>query len=466
MPSPQIARALALLLALPAASAAPCAGNASTARVGFYAPTCDADGQLLPPAAFGSIMASVDAAVAYIAKSPLDLPLSHGFPPFVWATFTADFYLPTSLDIIAGMQDGMGLLGYLKLMRRIKAGRGGASNATAALEAAVFLGDYLTLWTNTPATGVWANVTRSTGLNIEWPLFTASQGDIDFGINCIETDRVGMAGFALLKLYEATGTQRYKDQALHNARVLAATQAAGNATHAPWPFRVDSVSGAFLNGNKNGESVFPLRLFRALAAAPYNMAEFTASAASLWAWILNYQLPTATPTITPAAALFVNFFEDRTTTLDNNRNSWTALELARYLIEQRDTGLDPSWRAHVDSIFIYALTLFGYASPVGNVTLMGEQDDDRKGWGGASSKLGGVATMYACAGGPAWLGAVGVRNANHMAYYTDVDGCRSAQAYEVGAVPERGGWTEDAWLDVMHNLVDAAEAADGFCGPW
>jgi hypothetical protein len=33
----------------------------------------------------------------------------------------------------------------------------------------------------------------------------------------------------------------------------------------------------------------------------------------------------------------------------------------------------------------------------------------------------------------------------------------------VGATPERGGWTEDAWLDVAHNLVDAAEAEDGFC---
>jgi len=51
-----------------------------------------------------------------------------------------------------------------------------------------------------------------------------------------------------------------------------------------------------------------------------------------------------------------------------------------------------------------------------------------------------------------------------MAYFTAPDnGVRSAEAYLVGSTPTRGGWTEDAWLDVLHNLVDALEAADGVC---
>jgi hypothetical protein len=41
-----------------------------------------------------------------------------------------------------------------------------------------------------------------------------------------------------------------------------------------------------------------------------------------------------------------------------------------------------------------------------------------------------------------------------MTYFTDpADGCRAAQSYMVNQTPERGGWTEDAWLDVLHNLV-------------
>jgi hypothetical protein len=291
---------LLLLAAVGAAPADPCA----TRVLGFYNASCDAAGNLLPPPHFGSIQGSLDAAVAFYARAPLELPLSHGLPSYAWATFTSG-YIPTSFDIIT-MQDSMGIFGYLRYLERSRAGRGG--NASAALTSALALGEYLVAFTNTPAQGVWANVTRSTGLNYEWPLFTASQGDITFGINCIETDRVAMAGYALLLLHEATGgaDARFLEQALRNARVLAATQAPGNATHAPWPFRVDAVSGAFLNGHKNGESAFPLRLLLKLSRAPYSLAEFVQPAAALWAWVRDVQLPTARFDVSPEECLFVN----------------------------------------------------------------------------------------------------------------------------------------------------------------
>jgi hypothetical protein len=47
-------------------------------------------------------------------------------------------------------------------------------------------------------------VTRSTGINTEWPLLTASQRDLEFGIETIETDKVALSGYALLMLYTAT----------------------------------------------------------------------------------------------------------------------------------------------------------------------------------------------------------------------------------------------------------------------
>jgi hypothetical protein len=184
----------------------------------------------------------------------------------------------------------------------------------------------------------------------------------------------GITGYAFLQLYEVApslpNAPRYLAKAIHHARVLAATQVPGDSQHAPWPFRVDSISGKFLNGRKNGDSVFPLRLFRSLAAPPYNLTEFAAPASSLYHWIVTYQLPTANANVTTEAALFVNFFEDRTTLLDNNRNSWTAMELARYLIEERDS-LDLAWMQHVESIVAYSLALFGAASGVANVTLLG-----------------------------------------------------------------------------------------------
>ena len=118
------------------AQSLPC--NASTI-LGFSHPTCDAAGNLLPPATYpNGIQGAMDASVSYYDKTPEEF-FSHGFPSYVWTTFTSG-HLPTSDQIIAGMQDGMGLLGYLKYFRRASAGRGG-NNATAALKAAVFLGD-------------------------------------------------------------------------------------------------------------------------------------------------------------------------------------------------------------------------------------------------------------------------------------------------------------------------------------
>lgn len=162
-----------LVLSLSAAAAPvqllPCA---APTIVGFYNPSCDASGNLLPPAHFNySIQAAVDASVRYYDRSPLD---SHGLPSYTYATFLDGNYTPTSFDIIAGMQDGMGILGYIAYAERAKAGRGGI--AEPALAAATHLATYLTLWANSASDGVWANVTRSSGYNFEWPLTTAGQG--------------------------------------------------------------------------------------------------------------------------------------------------------------------------------------------------------------------------------------------------------------------------------------------------
>ena len=71
--------------------------------------------------------------------------------------------------------------------------------------------------------------------------------------------------------------------------------------------------------------------------------------------------------------------------------------------------------------------------------------------------------MFGCAVGSDQYRQLGANNAAWMSYFTAVDGCRSAEAYAVNATPTRGGWTEDAWTDVLLNLVDAMDASDGVC---
>jgi hypothetical protein len=68
---------------------------------------------------------------------------------------------------------------------------------------------------------------------------------------------------------------------------------------------------------------------------------------------------------------FVNFFEDHTAGQDLNRNSWSVLELARYILEEKD-ALDSAWLTHAEQLTNFAMSILGYPAP-GNTTLIGEQ---------------------------------------------------------------------------------------------
>ena len=137
------------------------------------------------------------------------------------------------------------------------------------------------------------------------------------------------------------------------------------------------------------------------------------------------------------------------------------MELARYLIEAK-TGLDQNWLELATDLFNFAIDILGRKSE-GNTTLVGEQDEDKNPWGGANSRLGSVAALLSCAGGPSYLARLAQNNLAWMSYFVDTDGCPSAMTYIVGSIPPRGGWQEDAHTDVLHSFVDALRAFQGVC---
>jgi len=222
----------------------------------------------------------------------------------------------------------------------------------------------------------------------------------------------------------------------------------GDAKHAPWPFRVDSILGTSIY-DKNGNMIYILRLLDDLIQIGHK--EFQEPRDKLWHWILTYQIPSAED---PQSSLWVGFFEDMIDLEEVNRNSWCPLEVAKYLIEKQE-AVDPNWKTHVDQLFQFAFKYFSAQRP-GNVTIMGEQDNDHKPWGGACSKLVGVAAMYGCSGGPSWYAKMAQLTLNWMTYFIDTDGCPAG--LNDGASPQRGNWQEDAHTDKIHNLVDGIKA--------
>jgi hypothetical protein len=394
----------------------------------------DSEGRLEPWTAWRT---ALDLEMSHYRACPLD----RGYPRFGYVTFLDKDFLPhpDRTDTIPATQIGTGILSYLKYGVLVPA-------AAAQLRAtACGLGDYLVKESLTPSLGKFPAFTRSTGTRAHFPLppDAGSQGDRPYEI---EPDKGGIAGYALLALSEAigegAGSRGYLNQALHNARVLAANQSPGDAFRSPWPFRADYRSGEG-RGEVSGNMVYILRLYDALLARGFD--EFMVPRASLWDWIRRYQIASAASD----GALFAQFFEDHDT--PTNRSAWAPLNLARYLLERREL-LDPEWLAHSTQLVEFVRRTFTHQEF--GVTVCHEQDEDKQPWGGVVSTYGAVLALYAKATASEALAWEARRALDFTLYNIGPDGCPR----DVFTNPNPGGWQEDAHTDVIHNYVDALRA--------
>ena len=395
-----------------------------------HAASFDAQGRLRPWTSWNE---ALDLEMNFYQQCPAD----HGYPRFVLATFLDAAWIPDAdrTDTIPATQNGMGILSYLKY-HELR-----ARQDPRFLRTARSMGDYLVNETLTPASSRYPSFTRSTGQRGQLPLAAdcGSQADRPHEI---EPDKGGIAGYALVRLSEAAGETRYLAQALQNARVLAATQLDGDASHSPWPFRADHRTGEG-RGPVSGNMTYILRLYDALLAHGY--AEFSAPRQSLWRWIKRHQIPSAAAD----GALFAQFFEDHDT--PTNRTAWAPLNLARYLLERQEL-LDSDWRADCATLVEFVRANFTHAEF--GITVCHEQDEDRQAWGGINSTYGAVLGLYAKAAGSDALAAEARQALDFTLYSIDERG----RPRDLFVKPEPGGWQEDAHTDVVHNYVDALQA--------
>jgi hypothetical protein len=137
MPKPVSALALVcttliMCLKLNAASSNDAPNPCASTTVGFHAAVCTPDGNLALPLSFSDLEDGLLRAVAWYQASPLN---EHGFPPVVrscpalcllglirllqvHSTFVDGAYKSTGVTIDAAMQNGLGLLSYVKLHLR------------------------------------------------------------------------------------------------------------------------------------------------------------------------------------------------------------------------------------------------------------------------------------------------------------------------------------------------------------
>jgi hypothetical protein len=409
----------------------------STAMLAGHSLLFDADGRLLPWTAWGD---ALDREMAFYQQCPLD----RGYPRFAQATFLdGDFNpWPDRTDTIPATQNGTAIISYLKYHEQR------APHDARFLKTACSLGDYLVNETLTPADGSYPSVTRSTGRRdlFPQPADAGSQGDRPYEI---EPDKAGIAGYALMRLHAACGGRAHLAQALHNARVLAANQQEGGSAHSPWPFRVDYRTGEG-RGPVSGNMTYILRLYEELIARGF--AEFAGVRDALWRWIKQEQIPSAARD----GALYAQFFEDHET--PTNRTAWAPLNLARYLLERRET-LDADWLADARTLIEFVRRDFTHVEL--GVTVCHEQDEDREAWGGINATYGAVLALYASAAGSQELAGEARQALNFTLYAIDQRGCPR----DLCKSRSPGGWQEDAHTDVIHNYMDALRAFPHWDGP-
>lgn len=367
----------------------------------------------------------------------LKCPVEEGYPRFVYTTFMGGQYRPQAKNatFIPATQDGMGIISYLKCYR-FK-----GKQEPRVLRIARYMGDYLMKEANTPETGKYPRFTRSTGWRNKFPQPSdcGSQNDLPYEI---QPDKGGIAGYALILLYEETKEQKYFEQALHNGQVLVTNMTDGTATNSPWPFRVDYRTGA-ARGEVSGNMSFNLRLFDKLVE--HGHPEFQAARDKLWAWIKDFQIPN----LAKDGMLWVQFFEDHSE--PDNRTAWAPLNLARYLLEKQDQ-LDPDWERDAKALIDFTNRQF--TSVRNGILVCGEQTHDRDPWGGILSTYGAVLAMYTKATGSNEFKGLAYQALNYCLYAVNDDGCPGQRA----TGPSRGGWQEDAHTDKLHNILDAIAA--------
>ncbi|NUN94824.1 MAG: hypothetical protein HUU16_01510 [Candidatus Omnitrophica bacterium] len=404
--------------------------NAHSQTISHHEAVYDEHGTLLPWAPWTEIL---EKEMTWY----LNCPVENGYPRFVFMTFMTGDYTkrPDRDDFIPSTQNGMGIISYLKYHAYT-----GKKNPKV-LEFARAMGNYLCKEALTPDEGKYPRFTRSTGIAARFPQppDCGTQADRPYEI---QPDKGGIAGYALALLYKETRDELYLNQALQNARCLMNNMRVFNVSRSPWPFRADYRTGE-ARGEVTSNLAYILRLFDELIALGHT--EFRPSLELALEYIEEYQIPN----LSGEGSLWVQFFEDYE--LPDNRNAWAPLNLARYLLERRE-GVTDKWREY--SLALIEFVNRNFTSISDGILVCGEQDGDKKPWGGVLSTYAAVLAMYSKATGDNRFKGLAREAMNYCLYAVDEDGCPGQLASE----RKRGGWQEDAHTDKIHNLLDALSA--------
>ena len=171
------------------------------------------------------------------------------------------------------------------------------------------------------------------------------------GVGYLEPDKVGELGCAYLQFYEFTLEKKYLQAAIHCADALASHIRSGDERHSPWPFRVDARTGTHTREEYTANAIGPIRLFDELIRLRQgDLKSYVRARSTAWRWLMKYPMENQ---------VWSQYFEDVLIYANYrvNRNQYSALETARYLLQHPE--MDPQALLHAKRILDWVTAFFG-----------------------------------------------------------------------------------------------------------
>jgi len=357
----------------------------------------------------------------------------------------------------------------------------------AAIQVVRQMLDYQLAYGTTPTDWDWPNV----------PFATSCDDDREYG-RClrdvptdfyggIETDKVGELGLAYVLFYEMTGERKYLEAGINCAEALAkhvpgvSAEApgfpwakryvhAGDASHTPWPFRVDARTGEVIDGEVfGGMVVAAVRLFDELLLLGEGDTESFRKARDVaWKWILDYPLNSSSP----AWDRWTGYYEDVPKDTENV-NDMSSMMTAYYMLSHDDPAtVDPNWQTHAGYLLDRSRGLLG-RGPFFGAWAIDEQERplenipftsargccSRAGLSCRTSAWGAINAMYYAQTGDGSARENAFRSLNYATYFAASDG--KIACCGVGAASNLY-WFEDGYADAGRSFMWAMGAVPEF----
>jgi hypothetical protein len=300
--------------------------------------------------------------------------------------------------------------------------------------------DYQLAHGMTAGNWTWANMPFASAVNGDTHYHGDGSNERD-GVNGLQPDKAAELGYAYIRFWELTGNATYQQAAINIANTLVGKVRTGDATHSPWPFRVNAQTGVVLE-EYTSNMVAAVKLFDELIRLNLgSVGSYQTVRNQAWNWVLTYPMQN-----NKWNAYFEDIPRDPTLT---NLNQITPMETARYILSQTNPStVDPNWQTHIPALIAWVKTTFG-KGPFYSAQAIDEQTSccSSYGLGSHTARWASLNALWYERTGEANYKEAAYRAFNFATYFAD------SQGVVKPTLDATSDWYSDGYADYIKHFM-------------